>query len=112
MMRAMHRSGAYHAGMRLLALLACMLLLEGVFIIVFAQAGSATMAVVCMITFAMFLKMANGATYAIWASPTLIPTQNWQIVEGTDRTGTGGPVQLDCPPPAENTLYYRVGYTP
>ena len=26
MMRAMHRSGAYHAGMRLLALLACMLL--------------------------------------------------------------------------------------
>jgi len=54
----------------------------------------------------------NGATYAIWASPTLIPTQNWQIVEGTDLPGTGGPLQLDCPPPAENTLYYRVGYTP
>ena len=54
----------------------------------------------------------NGATYAIWASPTLTPTQNWQLVTGTDLPGTGGPLQLHCPAPAENTLYYRVGYTP
>ena len=68
-------------------LLACMLLLEGVFIIVFAQAGSATMAVVCMITFAMFLKMANGATYAI--SP-FINKDNVGLVSGV--VGAGGNV--------------------
>lgn len=46
-------------------LLASMLLLEGLGILLFAQAGNLTMAVVSMLGFAMFLKMANGGTYAI-----------------------------------------------
>ncbi|GAB4015578.1 NarK family nitrate/nitrite MFS transporter [Spirosoma koreense] len=46
-------------------LLAGMLLLEGLGIMLFAQAGSLPMAIVSMITFALFLKMSNGGTYAI-----------------------------------------------
>lgn len=46
-------------------LLASMLLLEGLGILLFAQAGNLTMAIVSMLVFAMFLKMANGGTYAI-----------------------------------------------
>lgn len=46
-------------------LLASMLLLEGLGILLFAQAGNLAMAVVSMLGFAMFLKMANGGTYAI-----------------------------------------------
>ncbi|WP_234734046.1 NarK family nitrate/nitrite MFS transporter [Tellurirhabdus bombi] len=46
-------------------LLAGMLLLEGVGIILFANSGNLTLAIVSMITFALFLKMANGSTYAI-----------------------------------------------
>lgn len=46
-------------------LLAGMLLLEGLGIMLFAQTGSLTLAIVAMLGFAMFLKMANGATYAI-----------------------------------------------
>ncbi len=46
-------------------LLAGMLVLEGVGIMLFAQAGSLPLAVLSMITFALFLKMANGGTYAI-----------------------------------------------
>ncbi|OIN61261.1 NarK family nitrate/nitrite MFS transporter [Arsenicibacter rosenii] len=46
-------------------LLAGLLLLEGIGIVLFAQTGSLTMAVIAMLGFAMFLKMANGATYAI-----------------------------------------------
>lgn len=46
-------------------LLAGMLLMEGLGITLFAQAGSLPMAIVSMLTFAMFLKMANGSTYAI-----------------------------------------------
>ncbi len=46
-------------------LLASMLLLEGLGILLFAQSGNLTMAIVSMLTFAMFLKMANGGTYAI-----------------------------------------------
>ena len=46
-------------------LLASMLVMEGIGITLFAQAGSLPMAVVSMITFALFLKMANGSTYAI-----------------------------------------------
>ena len=44
---------------------ASMLLLEGRGILLFAQAGNLTIAVVSMLGFAMFLKMANGGTYAI-----------------------------------------------
>ena len=46
-------------------LLAAFLLLEGVGIILFAQAGSLGMAIACMLFFALFLKMANGGTYSI-----------------------------------------------
>ncbi|MBD2752117.1 NarK family nitrate/nitrite MFS transporter [Spirosoma validum] len=46
-------------------LLAGMLLLEGVGIMLFAQAGNLPMAILAMVTFALFLKMSNGSTYAI-----------------------------------------------
>jgi MFS transporter, NNP family, nitrate/nitrite transporter len=46
-------------------LLASMLAIEGIGIVLFAQSGNLTMAIMSMLTFAMFLKMANGATYAI-----------------------------------------------
>jgi NNP family nitrate/nitrite transporter-like MFS transporter len=46
-------------------LLAGMLVLEGAGIMLFAQAGNLPMAIIAMITFALFLKMSNGSTYAI-----------------------------------------------
>ncbi|TLV02713.1 NarK family nitrate/nitrite MFS transporter [Dyadobacter luticola] len=46
-------------------LLAGLLAMEGIGIALFAQSGSITIAVLTMLGFAMFLKMANGATYAI-----------------------------------------------
>ena len=46
-------------------LLAGVLLLEGLGIMLFAQTGNLVIAVVAMLSFALFLKMANGATYAI-----------------------------------------------
>ncbi|QRR00582.1 NarK family nitrate/nitrite MFS transporter [Dyadobacter sandarakinus] len=46
-------------------LLALLLALEGIGMALFAQSSSVTMAVLLMLGFAMFLKMANGATYAI-----------------------------------------------
>ncbi|KQS33267.1 NarK family nitrate/nitrite MFS transporter [Dyadobacter sp. Leaf189] len=46
-------------------LLAALLCLEGIGIALFAQSNSLTVAVITMLGFAMFLKMANGATYAI-----------------------------------------------
>jgi NNP family nitrate/nitrite transporter-like MFS transporter len=46
-------------------LLAGLLTFEGIGIILFAQTNSLAMAVVAMLGFAFFLKMANGATYAI-----------------------------------------------
>ncbi|QHV93575.1 NarK family nitrate/nitrite MFS transporter [Spirosoma endbachense] len=46
-------------------LLAAMLLLEGVGIMLFAQAGNLPMAIATMLSFALFLKMSNGGTYAI-----------------------------------------------
>lgn len=46
-------------------LLAGLLVLEGAGILLFAQAGSLPMAIISMITFALFLKMSNGSTYAI-----------------------------------------------
>ncbi|MDR6197176.1 NarK family nitrate/nitrite MFS transporter [Siphonobacter sp. SORGH_AS_0500] len=46
-------------------LLAGLLVLEGLGILLFAQDGSLTMAIVSMLSFALFLKMANGSTYAI-----------------------------------------------
>jgi NNP family nitrate/nitrite transporter-like MFS transporter len=46
-------------------LLALLLALEGVGIALFAQSSTLTIAVISMLCFAMFLKMANGVTYAI-----------------------------------------------
>jgi MFS transporter, NNP family, nitrate/nitrite transporter len=46
-------------------LLASMLAIEGIGIVLFASSGNLTMAIMSMLTFAMFLKMANGATFAI-----------------------------------------------
>lgn len=46
-------------------LLGVFLLLQGLGIVLFAQAGSLTMAIVFMLVFALFLKMANGTTYSI-----------------------------------------------
>lgn len=46
-------------------LLASMLLMEGMGVVLFAQAGNLPMAIASMLFFAMFLKMANGTTYAI-----------------------------------------------
>jgi NNP family nitrate/nitrite transporter-like MFS transporter len=49
---------------RILAL-ACFLALEGVGIIVFSAMTSLTWAIAGMLSFALFLKMSNGATYAV-----------------------------------------------
>lgn len=46
-------------------LLAGFLVMEGIGIILFSNAGSLTMAIVSMLIFALFLKMANGGTYSI-----------------------------------------------
>ena len=66
-------------------LLGIMLLLEGLFIWVFAQAGHVTLAVVLMLTFALFLKMSNGATYSI---TPFINKDNVGLVSGV--VGAGG----------------------
>jgi MFS transporter, NNP family, nitrate/nitrite transporter len=66
-------------------LLAAFLIMEGVGIALFAQTGSLTMAVVAMLGFAMFLKMANGATYAI---VPFVDTKNVGSVAGI--VGAGG----------------------
>ncbi|MDR6340288.1 NNP family nitrate/nitrite transporter-like MFS transporter [Filimonas zeae] len=66
-------------------LLAFVLLLEGIGLLFFAQAGSFVMAISCMLLFALFLKMANGATYGI--VPFLHP-KNVGLVSGV--VGAGG----------------------
>ena len=68
-------------------LLATVLLLEGFGLILFAQAGSFGMAIFSMISFALFLKMANGATYAI---TPFINEKNVGLVSGV--VGAGGNV--------------------
>jgi NNP family nitrate/nitrite transporter-like MFS transporter len=66
-------------------LLAGVLLLEGIGLIAFASAGSFTMAIVFMLSFALFLKMANGATYGI---VPFINEKNIGLVSGV--VGAGG----------------------
>jgi len=61
------------------------LLLEGAGLIAFAAAGSFAMAIVCMLSFALFLKMANGATYGI---TPFINEKNIGLVSGV--VGAGG----------------------
>jgi NNP family nitrate/nitrite transporter-like MFS transporter len=67
--------------------LAGMLLLEGAGIILFAQAGSLAMAIISMLSFAMFLKMANGATYGI---VPFVNEKNVGLISGI--VGAGGNV--------------------
>jgi len=66
-------------------LLAGVLLLEGCGLILFAQAGSLTMAIISMLSFALFLKMSNGATYGI---VPFVNTKNVGMVSGI--VGAGG----------------------
>ncbi|MDI9881435.1 NarK family nitrate/nitrite MFS transporter [Flectobacillus longus] len=66
-------------------LLAGLLTLEGIGIVLFAQTNSLAMAVVAMLGFAFFLKMANGATYAI---VPFIDSKNVGSVSGI--VGAGG----------------------
>jgi len=66
-------------------LLAGVLLLEGAGLILFAQAGSLAMAIISMLTFALFLKMSNGATYGI---VPFVNTKNVGLVSGI--VGAGG----------------------
>jgi len=68
-------------------LLASVLLLEGIGLILFAQSGNLAMAIVSMLSFALFLKMANGATYAI---VPFINEKNAGLVAGI--VGAGGNV--------------------
>lgn len=66
-------------------LLAAMLLMEGIGIIFFAHAGSLLLAIVSMLSFALFLKMANGATYGI---TPFLNEKNVGMVSGI--VGAGG----------------------
>lgn len=68
-------------------LLATVLLLEGLGLIMFANAGNLTMAILSMIGFALFLKMANGTTYAI---TPFVNAKNVGLVSGI--VGAGGNV--------------------
>ena len=52
-----------------------------------------------------------GAEYAIFGSPMLVPTQNWQIVAGTSSNGNGGPIDLVVTNFPTTTNFYRIGYT-
>ena len=67
------------------ALLAAALLLEGIGLVLFAQAGGLMAAIVSMLCFALFLKMANGATYSI---VPFINEKNAGLVGGI--VGAGG----------------------
>ncbi len=68
-------------------LLAILLVLEGIGIILFAKAGSLELAIISMLGFALFLKMANGTTYAI---TPFINEKNVGMVSGI--VGAGGNV--------------------
>lgn len=66
-------------------LLACVLLLEGVGLQFFAHAPSLVLAIVAMLSFALFLKMANGASYGI---VPFINEKNVGLISGV--VGAGG----------------------
>jgi NNP family nitrate/nitrite transporter-like MFS transporter len=66
-------------------LLAGVLLLEGAGLILFAQSGNLTAAIISMLSFALFLKMSNGATYGI---VPFINSKNVGMVSGI--VGAGG----------------------
>lgn len=54
----------------------------------------------------------SGTTYAVWASPVLSPTQNWQKVAGTESNAQGGPIDLSITNGLLSTNFFRIGYTP
>src|SRR5690606_7762544 len=68
-------------------LLAFMLLLEGFGLVLFALSGSFVLAIVSMLSFALFLKMANGATYGI---VPFVNEKNVGLISGV--VGAGGNV--------------------
>jgi MFS transporter, NNP family, nitrate/nitrite transporter len=67
------------------ALLTAALLLEGIGLIAFAHASTFTIAILWMLSFAFFLKMANGAVYGI---VPFINQKNVGLISGT--VGAGG----------------------
>jgi len=67
------------------SLLAIVLLLEGTGLIAFAHAPSFGIAIACMLTFALFLKMANGAVYGI---VPFVNEKNVGLISGV--VGAGG----------------------
>lgn len=66
-------------------LLASMLVLEGIGLLIFSQAGTLGMAIVSMLSFALFLKMANGSTYGI---VPFVNEKNIGLISGI--VGAGG----------------------
>jgi NNP family nitrate/nitrite transporter-like MFS transporter len=66
-------------------LLSVVLLLEGIGLILFAEAETLVLAIISMLSFALFLKMANGATYGI---VPFINEKNVGLVSGI--VGAGG----------------------
>jgi MFS transporter, NNP family, nitrate/nitrite transporter len=66
-------------------LLASVLLLEGLGLLLFAQAGTLAVAIISMLGFALFLKMANGATYGI---VPFVDEKNVGLISGI--VGAGG----------------------
>lgn len=66
-------------------LLAGVLLLEGCGLILFAASGTLVVAIISMLSFALFLKMSNGATYGI---VPFVNTKNVGLVSGI--VGAGG----------------------
>jgi NNP family nitrate/nitrite transporter-like MFS transporter len=66
-------------------LLGSVLMLEGLGLLVFAQAGTLGVAIASMLLFALFLKMANGATYGI---VPFVNEKNVGLVAGI--VGAGG----------------------
>jgi len=68
-------------------LLAILLALQGLGLMLFSQSATLTFAIVSMIVFALFLKMANGATFAL--TPFMNP-KNMGVVAGI--VGAGGNV--------------------
>ncbi|HNS80563.1 MAG TPA: carbohydrate-binding protein [Kiritimatiellia bacterium] len=52
-----------------------------------------------------------GAEYAVYETPILVPTQNWQIVAGSAMTGTGADLEMVITNMVSTSAYYRIGYT-
>jgi len=65
--------------------LAVALLLEGIGLLLFAHAGTLAFAITMMLSFALFLKMANGATYGI---VPFVDEKNVGLISGI--VGAGG----------------------